>query len=92
MKLWKAEITEQENILKRICHNISDASNQMDVDITVPTTEISDNIITDKSHTMQKNTVPGSEVYFGPLSPMQSRDQMLKSIIAKETLNAKQVI
>ena len=94
MKLWKTEIAEQENILKRICHNALDVSNQMDVDIAVPSTENGDNILfTDQSH-MQKNVILCSEVSFGLSLPqaIQSREQLLQDIIIKETLNAKQVI
>lgn len=91
MKLWKTEISEQENILKKTRHNALDASNQMDVDTIVPNTESGEHIITDQTH-IQQNTVPSSEVYFGPQKPAQSREQLLQSIASKETLNAKQII
>lgn len=91
MKQWKAEIAEQESILKRTRHNALDINNQMDVDSVVLHTENGENCGANQTHT-QQNRVPGSEVCFGPKLPVQSREQLLQSIITKDTLNAKQVV
>jgi PIF1-like helicase len=91
MKQWKTEISKQENLLKQICHNTLDNTNQMDVDANVPETKNNDQMHSTEANA-QPTTVAETQVTTSISFSTESIDQLLDNIIKKETLNTKQQI